>query len=172
MKLSDKLEAGKIVNTHGLRGELKIIPWTDSPEVFEDIKRVYVIRKSGEECLDIKNIKYHKNNIIVKFEQINSIEQAEKYKNTIVLADREAFGELEEGVYFIADLIGCSVITDDGRDLGKISDVINTGSNDIYEVDKGGGKKLLLPVIDDVVKNIDIDKKIITVHLLDGLEDL
>lgn len=167
----DTLEVGKIVNTHGLRGEVKVISWTDYPEDFEDIEKVYIKRKSGMEELDITNIKYQKNNLILKFKQITSIEEAEKYKNMILLADRDALGELPEGVYYVADLIGCKVITDDDRELGKISDVINTGSNDIYEV-SGGEKKRYIPVIDEVVLNVDIEEKKVIIHMIDGLEDL
>jgi len=165
------LEIGKIVNTHGLHGEVKVVPWTDYPEVFERIKKVYIKHKSETKELDIVNIKYQKNNLIIKFKQIPSIEDAEKYKNMILLAERDALGELPEGVYYIADLIGCRVVTDDSEELGTISDVINTGSNDIYEV-SDGEKKKYIPVIDDVVLNIDIENKIITVHMMDGLEDL
>lgn len=172
MEKSDRLEVGKIVNTHGLRGEVKVVPWTDYPEVFEDLEKVYAKFKSEYKRLDIKNIKYQKNNLIVKFDQIDSIDAAQMYKNIVILADRDDLGELEDGVYYIADLIGCKIVSDDKRNIGEISDVINTGSNDIYEVIKKDGRKMLIPVIDDVVKNIDIDNKIVTVHMIDGLEDL
>ena len=168
----NKLEVGKIVNTHGLRGEVKVVPWTDYPEVFEQIEKVYIKGKSGEEIFNIRNLKYQKNNLIIKFDKINTIDEAEKYKNSVLLADREMLGELEEGVYYIVDLIGCKVISDDGRTIGKIDDVINTGSNDIYKTMRDDGKVILIPVIEQVVKNVDIENKIITVHMLEGLEDL
>ena len=127
----DLLEVGKIVNTHGLRGEVKVVPWTDYPEVFEDIDFVYVKKKSEYERLDVKGIKY-----------------------------------------YIADLIGLDIVTEDGEKIGTVSDVFNTGSNDIYEVKREGKKNLLLPVIDDVVLNIDVEGGKITVRMMDGLEDL
>ena len=167
----DLLEVGKIVNTHGLRGEVKIVPWTDSPDIFEKIEYVYVGNESGER-LDINGIKYQKNNLIVKFAQINDIDAAQKYKNKIICAQREMLGELPEGTYYIADLIGLNVVTDDGREIGVISDVFNAGSSDIYEVKREGMKNLLLPVIDDVVLKIDLDEKKVTVRMIDGLEDL
>ena len=142
----DLLEVGKIVNTHGLRGEVKVVPWTDYPEVFEDIDFVYVKKKSEYERLDVKGIKYQKNNLIVRFSQITDINMSEKYKNQVIYAEREILGELPEGVYYIADLI--------------------------YEVKREGKKNLLLPVIDDVVLNIDVDGGKITVRMMDGLEDL
>ena len=102
----DKLEVGKIINTHGLRGEVKVVTWTDYPEVFEEIKYVWVKKKTGDERLDIKNIKYQKNNIILKCTQIDSIEDAEKYKNMVLFADRDQLPPLPEGMHYIVDLIG------------------------------------------------------------------
>lgn len=168
----DLLEVGKIVNTHGLKGEVKVVPWTDSPEVFEDIEYVYVKKKTEYERLDIAGLKYQKNNLIVRFSQFNHINDAEFYKNQVIYAERDMLGELPEGVYYIADLIGSDIVTEDGEKIGVLSDVFNTGSNDIYEVKREGKKNLLLPVIDEVVLNIDIENKRITVKMLDGLEDL
>ena len=168
----DLLEVGKIVNTHGLRGEVKVVPWTDYPEVFEDIETVYIKKKSDYERLDIAGIKYQKNNLIIRFAQLKDINEAEKYKNRVLYAERTSLGELPEGVYYIADLIGLDVVKEDGEKVGIISDVFNTGSNDIYEVKREGQKNLLLPVIDDVVLNIDVENKKVTVRMMEGLEDL
>lgn len=166
------LEVGKIVNTHGLRGEVKVVAWTDAPEVFEDIEYVYLKKKNDYERLDVKSIKYQKNNLIIKFSQIADINEAEKYKNQVIYAERELLGELPEGVYYIADLIGLEVLTEEGEKIGEIADVFNTGSNDIYDVKREGKKNLLLPVIDDVVREIDIDNGKVTVRMMEGLEDL
>jgi len=171
----DLLEVGKIVNTHGLRGEVKVVPWTDYPEVFEDIDFVYVKKKSEYERLDVKGIKYQKNNLIVRFSQITDINMAEKYKNTckIDLIMQPLIKKInDESANYIADLIGLDIVTEDGEKIGTVSDVFNTGSNDIYEVKREGKKNLLLPVIDDVVLNIDVDGGKITVRMMDGLEDL
>ncbi|MCD8181648.1 MAG: ribosome maturation factor RimM [Firmicutes bacterium] len=168
----DLLEVGKIVNTHGLRGDVKVVTWTDYPEDFEDIEYVYIKKKSDYERLDISNIKYQKGNLIVKFAQIKDINEAERYKNSVLYAERDMLGELPEGVHYIADLIGLDVVTEDGEKIGVIADVFNTGSSDIYDVKREGKKNMLLPVIDDVVLNIDIEAKKVTVHILDGLEDL
>ena len=168
----DLLEVGKIVNTHGLHGEVKVVPWTDYPEVFDDIETVYIKKKSEYERLDIAGIKYQKNNLIIRFAQLKDINEAEKYKNKVLYAERESLGELPEGVYYIADLIGLDVVKEDGEKVGVIADVFNTGSNDIYEVKREGQKNLLLPVIDDVVLNIDIENKRVTVRMMEGLEDL
>lgn len=165
----NRLEVGKIVNTHGLKGEVKIIPWTDYPEVFEDIEEIYL--PDGTK-LKVKGVKYQKNNIIVKLEGINYIDEAEKLKGKVITADREFLGELEEGVYYVADLIGLSVVTDEGEEIGKISDVLRTGANDVYEVKREGAKDLLIPVIDSVVKEVDIEGGRVVVELMEGLLDL
>lgn len=167
-----RLEVGKIVNTHGLRGEVKIVTWTDSPDVFEDLEYLYAKGKREETKLTLKNIKYQKNNIIVKFSEINSIEEAEAYKNRILEADREMLGELPEGVYYIADLIGCEVFDENGNQLGKVSDVFNTGANDIYAVSAPKKKDILIPVTPDTILSVDINAKKIAVHLLEGLDEL
>lgn len=168
----DKLEVGKIVNTHGLKGEVKIVTWTDSPDVFEALEYVWAEKKHEEIKLTVKSVKYQKNNIIVKFLEIDSIEEAEKYKNCILKADREMLGELPEGVYYIADLIGCEVYDENGKMLGNISDVFNTGANDIYAVSAPQRKDLLIPVTDETILDVNIDDKKVTVHLLEGLDEL
>ena len=166
------LEVGKIVNTHGLRGEVKVISWTDYPEVFEDIEYVYVKKKNDYERLDITGIKYQKGNLIVRFSQLKDINEAERYKNQVIYTEREMLGDLPDGVYYIADLIGLDVVTENGEKIGVIKDVFNTGSNDIYDIKREGQKNLLLPVIDEVVLNIDMEEKKVTVHMMEGLEDL
>lgn len=168
----DLLEVGKIVNTHGLRGEVKIVPWTDSPDVFENLDYVLVKSRQGEMKLNIKGIKYQKNNIIVKFSELNRIEEAEPLKNSVVYAPREMLGDLPDGVYYIADLIGLEVYDEEGHIIGTIADVFSTGANDIYEVKREGQKNLLLPVIDDVVLNVDIENKRVTVRIMEGLDEL
>lgn len=168
----DRLEVGKIVNTHGLKGEVKIVTWTDFPEIFEDLEYVYAKKKNEEIKLNLKGIKYQKNNIITKFSEINSIEEAETFKNCVLLADREMLGELPEGTYYIADLIGCEVFDKENNWLGKISDVFNTGASDIYAVSAPQRKDLLIPVTDETVLSVDIKEKKVIVHLIDGLEDL
>ncbi len=164
------LEVGKIINTHGLRGEVKVVTWTDSPEVFEELSYV-VAKMHGEEVrLDVSGVKYQKNNIIVKFAQFDSIEKAEQYKNAVLLASRDELGELPEGVYYIADLIGCSVFAD-GEKIGVLADVFSTGSNDVYDIKREGRKNLLVPIIEGVLKSVDIENKEIVIKIPEGLED-
>ncbi len=164
------LEAGKIVNTHGLRGEVKLVPWTDSPQTFEEIDYVFIKKKTGDVRLDIERLKYQKNNLIVKFNQISSIEEAEKLKNQTVYIDRDALGELPEGVYYIADIIGLAAVDESGNAVGTVVDIFNTGANDIYDIKREGKKNLLLPVIDDVI-TVDLENERVVVKIPEGLDD-
>ena len=165
------LEVGKIVNTHGLRGEVKVVAWTDSPDDFEKIKTVYIKMKSEQISLKIKSIKYQKNNLIIKFDEFNDINEVLPYKNAVLYADREELGPLDEGVYYIVDLIGLDVITEDGEKVGVICDVFNAGASDIYDVKREGKKNLLLPVIDEVVKEVDLENGRVVVNIMEGLDD-
>ena len=164
------LEAGKIVNTHGLRGEVKLVPWTDSPQTFEEIDYVFIKKKTGDVRLDIERLKYQKSNLIVKFNQISSIEEAEKLKNQTVYIDRDALGELPEGVYYIADIIGLAAVDEFGNAVGTVVDIFNTGANDIYDIKREGKKNLLLPVIDDVI-TVDLENERVVVKIPEGLDD-
>lgn len=165
------LQVGKIVNTHGLRGDVKVVSWTDTPDVIEELETIFVGDKKEE--FHMQYVKYQKNNLIIKFKEIPDINVAEKYKNQILYAEREALGELPDGVYYITDLLGCKVVDDDsGEEIGILDDIFNNGGSDIYDVKKKDAKHLLLPVIDDVVKNIDIEERIIHVHVLEGLDEL
>ena len=166
----DFLEVGKIINTHGLRGEVKVVTWTDSPEIFEDIKNVVAKTRTEEVNLAVKGVKYQKNNIIVKFAGIDAIEDAEKLKNAVLSASRNELGELPEGVYYIADLVGCEVFDESGK-IGVLSDVFTAGASDVYDIKREGKKNLLVPIIDGVLKNVDISGKRIDIKIPEGLED-
>ena len=169
--MENLLEIGKIVNTHGLRGEVKVVPWTDSPDDFEAVEKVFLKIKSEYMPLTVKAVRYQKNNLIVKFNEFNDINEILPYKGATLYCDRDELGELPEGVYYIVDLIGLTVVSDEGDTVGVIADVFNTGANDIYDVKREGKKNLLLPVIDEVVKEIDMEKGQVTVHIMEGLDD-
>lgn len=161
------LEIGQVVNTHGVRGELKIQPWCDDPMIYDEFEYIYI----GGEKYNVLRSRLHKNCEIVAVEGINNINEAELLKNKIVTIEREMLGELPEGTYYIADLIGLEVKTVDGKALGNIDDVIHTGSNDVYQVTGKSKKPILLPVIDDVVKEVNIDGGYVVVSLMKGLVD-
>ena len=163
------LEIGQIVNTFGIKGFVKVNPWVNDVTRFDSLKKVYIkIQKSLKE-LEIEEVKYHKNQVLLKFKGIETVEQAEMLRNAILEIERCDAIPLEEGEYFIADLLESEVYTDEGEKLGILEDIFNTGSNDIYVVKNELGKSILLPRIKDVFKEIDVENKKIIVHLIAGL---
>ena len=167
--MQKRLEVGQIVNTFGIKGEVKVTPFTDDINRFDNLKKVYVKTKKDSKLYKVENARYHKNMVLLKLEGIENPEQAELLKNAFLEIDREDAIPLEEGQYFIADLIGLEVYTDEGKILGKVDDIYNTGANDIYVVKDELGKQVLLPGIKDVIKQVDLESKKITVHLIPGL---
>jgi 16S rRNA processing protein RimM len=163
------LKVGQIVNTHGVRGEVKVYPLTDDVKRFDDLKFVFI--QSGKEYkkVDVKGVKYIKGMAILKLSGIESMNDAEKYRDMYVYIDRENAIKLPEDTYFISDLIGLNVITEQGENLGKIASVFSTGSNDVYEVKPENGKSFLIPAIRDVVKEVDIENGKMIIELLEGL---
>ena len=163
------LEIGQIVNTFGIKGMVKVKPFTDNIERFNNLEKIYIKNKSGQTGYKIQEVKYHKNMVLIKFEGIENPEQADLLRNSYLIVDRETEEPLEPGRYYIVDMIGLDVFTDDNEYLGKLEDIYNTGSNDIYVVKNELGKQVLLPAIEDVIKNIDMDNKKVIVHLIPGL---
>ena len=163
------LEIGQIVNTFGIKGMVKVKPFTDNIERFNNLEKIYIKNKSGQTEYKIQEVKYHKNMVLIKFEGIENPEQADLLRNSYLIVDRETEEPLEPGRYYIVDMIGLDVFTDDNEYLGKLEDIYNTGSNDIYVVKNELGKQFLLPYIDEVIKNIDLENEKITVHIIDGL---
>ena len=167
--MKEYLEVGKIVNTSGLKGLLKVSPLTDDITRFEDLETVYIQKSKDLLEFKIQEVKYNKNMVLLKLAGIDDIEEAEKYKNFYIKINRKDAVELEDDSYFIVDIIGCEVFTDENKELGKVVDVFQTGSNDVYTVKNEDGKEILIPAIADVIKNIDIKNKKIVVHLIEGL---
>ena len=163
------LEIGQIVNTFGIKGMVKVKPFTDNIERFSNLEKIYIKNKSGQTEYKIQEVKYHKNMVLIKFEGIENPEQADLLRNSYLIVDRETEEPLEAGRNYIVDMIGLDVFTDDNEYLGKLEDIYNTGSNDIYVVKNELGKQVLLPAIEDVIKNIDMDNKKVIVHLIPGL---
>ena len=163
------LEIGQIVNTFGIEGFVKVNPWVNDVTRFDDLKKVYIKIRKEEKVLEIEEVKYHKNQVLLKFKGVEKVEQAEMLRNAILEIDRKDAIPLEEGEYFIADLLESEVYTDEGEKLGILEDIFNTGSNDIYVVKNELGKSILLPRIKDVFKEIDVENKKIVVHLIEGL---
>ena len=162
------LEAGKIVTTHGIRGEVKIMPYTDTPDLLAEFDRLFIGKNKDE--LIIEHSRVFKNMVIAKIEGIDTPEAAEKYRNKILYMHRDDL-ELDDDTYFIQDLIGIEVRNaDSGEVYGTIDDVMQTGANDVYVV-KGTDREYLVPALADVVVSTDIDGNVMTIRPLDGLFD-
>lgn len=163
------LRVGVIASTHGLRGEVKVYPTTDDMERFRDLKTVLLDTGREQLTLTVSSVKFFKNQVILKFKEFNDINEIEKYKGRDLLVTREQAVELEDNENFIVDLIDLQVVTDDGKVLGTLTDVLQTGANDVYVVEMEDGKEILLPAISSCILDVDLDEERMTVHLLEGL---
>ncbi|HTG68925.1 MAG TPA: ribosome maturation factor RimM [Candidatus Udaeobacter sp.] len=165
---------GKIVNTHGLRGELKILSQTDFADVrFAAGSKLLMLNEENGASLEVKVIssRPNKNIYILKLEGFNDINQVEKYKGWVLKVSEANLVDLDEGEYYYHEIIGCRVVTEEGEELGTISEILSPGANDVWVVDrpKGSGKQLLLPVIDEVLISVNTTEKTVTVRLMEGL---
>ena len=165
------LRVGVISSTHGIRGEVKVYPTTDDPERFLDLDEVILDTGREHKILEIEGVKFFKNQVILKFKGYDNINDIEKYLKKDLLVDREHAVELGETENFIADLIDMEVATDEGKVLGTLTDVIETGANDVYAVKTPEGKEILLPAIRDCILDVNVDEKRMTVHVMEGLLD-
>ena len=165
------LRVGVISSTHGIRGEVKVYPTTDDPERFLDLDEVILDTGREHKILEIEGVKFFKNQVILKFNGYDNINDIEKYLKKDLLVDREHAVELGENENFIADLIDMEVVTDEGKVLGTLTDVIETGANDVYAVKTPEGKEILLPAIRDCILDVNVDEKRMTVHVMEGLLD-
>ena len=165
------LKVGVISSTHGLKGEVKVFPTTDDVKRFRQLKEVLLDAGDEKPVLQIEQVKFFKQFVILKFKGIDDIEDVQKYKGKDLLVTRENAAELKKDEYFIADLIGVSVISDDNSLRGILKDVIQTGANDVYVIVLEDGRQLLLPAIKECVHMVDLDENIMKIHVLDGLLD-
>jgi len=165
------LQIGRISNTHGVRGEVKVIPLTDDPERFNELEWVFIDKKGSMQKHDVENVKFFKESVILKLSGINTMDEAETLKNCYVLVDRANAVKLPDDTYFICDLIGSSVYDENGKLLGTLEDIFKTGSNDVYVVKSKSGKEILIPALKSVVNGIDIENKRIDVIVPKGLLD-
>ena len=170
--MEDFLQVGVITATHGIRGEVKVFPTTDDPERFLDLETVYLDTGREKKLLTISSVKFFKQFVILKFKEFDNINDVEPFRKKWLLVTRDQAVPLEEDEYFIADLIGLRVITDEDKVLGKLTDVLETGANDVYQVTDENGKEILLPAIKDCILSVDLEKGEMKVHILEGLLDL
>jgi 16S rRNA processing protein RimM len=167
--MEDMLQVGVITGTHGLKGEVKVFPTTDDTDRFLELEDV--ILDTGKEQLNLKveYVKFFKKFVFVKFEGFDDINQVEQFKRCPLLVTRENAVPLEEDEYYIADLLGLTIVDDSGVTIGKLENVIETGANDVYEVLTENGERILLPAIKECILDVDMDEGIILVHMLKGL---
>ncbi len=162
-------EVGQIVNTFGIKGFVKVKPFTDEITRFEELKTLYIGKKGKMEQVEIEEVKYHKEMVLLKIKGIENKTQAEMLKGLFLKIDRKDAKKLPKDTYFIADLLGLEVYTDKGELLGKVEDIFNAGASDVYVIKDDLGKQILLPAIKEVLKEIDLEKEKIIVHLIEGL---
>lgn len=163
------LQVGVITQTHGVRGEVKVFPTTDDAERFKKLK--HVLLDTGKETLplEIQSVKFFKQFVILKFKGIDDINEIEKYKRCPILVERKDAVPLEDDEYFIADMIGMDVITEDGAIFGILKDVIETGANDVYVMESPVYGEVLVPAIKECILDVDIKGRKMKIHLMNGL---
>ena len=167
--MEELLQVGVITSTHGVHGEVKVYPTTDDATRFKQLK--HVLLDTGKETLplEIQGVKFFKQFVILKFRGIDNINDIERYKRCPILIERCDAVELEEGEYFIADMIGMAVETEDGKEFGTLRDVIETGANDVYVIDSAEHGEVLVPAIKECILDVNIEERKMRIHLMDGL---
>lgn len=163
---------GKIVNTHGIRGEVRVISRTDFPEERYKIGNTLFLFMPGSkepEELIVKSHRTHKNFNLLTFEGFDNVNQVERMRDGILKVPETQRGTLEEGEFYFQDIIGCTMFTTEGEELGKVIEILTPGANDVWVVKGSDGKELLIPYIDDIVKKVDVKEKVIEIEPMEGL---
>ena len=168
IEMDNYFTIGKIVNTQGIKGEVRVMPQTDDITRFELLKSVFVVVRGKTEELEITSVRYHKQFVLLKFKGVDDMTTAEKYKTALLKIPEELAMECEEDEYYIRDLYDMEVVTDEGEELGIISDIIFGAANDVYVV-KNSENEILIPAIKQCILNVDVAGNKMTVHLLEGL---
>lgn len=168
----ERFVIGKIVNAHGIKGELKVIPETEDPNRFKKLKKVWVEKDGVAKEYEYQSSRILENTVLLSLKGVDDRDKALKLQGAYVSVSREDAIKLPEGRYFIADLIGCTVYEHTGEVLGTVKDVFETGSNDVYEVVNDVGKSMLVPALEKVVRMVDIENRKIIVELLPGLKEI
>lgn len=169
--MEEFLQVGAIANTHGIAGEVKIYSMTDDIMRFKKLKEVYLDTGKERMLLHVVSCKFVKNQPVLKFREFTNINEIEPYKRCGLFVSRDHAVPLGKDEYYIADLIGLKVLKEDGGYLGELIDVLQTGANDVYVVKMEDGREVLLPVIRDCIKKVDLEQGEILVHLMKGLLD-
>ncbi len=169
--MENRFQVGVITSTHGVRGEVKVFPTTDDVKRFKRLKEVILDTGKEDMVLEIEGVKFFKQFVILKFKDFDNINDVERYRQKSLYVTRENAVRLRRDEYFIADLIGLDVEDEDGKEIGVLKDVMETGANDVYVINMTDGRELLLPAIKECVLNVDIENGKMQIHILDGLLD-
>lgn len=170
--MAELYTCGKIVNTHGIKGEIKVLSRTDFPEVrFAKGSKLLRVPEDGSEpsWITIESSRFHKNMYILKLEGYNNINEVEHFKGSMLKVSKDDLVELPEDEYYFHEIVGCSVVTDEGKELGMVKEILTPGANDVWVVKPPKGQDILIPVIPNVVLDVDVKAKLIKVHLMEGL---
>lgn len=170
--MDELLQVGIISSTHGLKGEVKVFPTTDDAKRFKQLKQVILLKNSKEETLEVESVRFFKKLVILKFKGIDDINDILPYKGESLYVTRDQAVPCEEDEYFIVDLIDLTVIDEEEKELGSIKEVIQTGANDVYVVQLQNGGECLIPAIKECILKIDLEDRLMQVHLLEGLLEL
>lgn len=163
--MNDRIKVGKITTAVGIKGEVKVYPYTDDPERFEELASVY----AGDDVMKIDKVRYQKNLVILKFNGVDDRNAAEALRDRFLTIDRSDLRELDENEYFIFDLIGLEAVDQEGVHIGEVTDVIQNTAQDLYEVKMDDGRKYLVPAVYEIVTDIDIENGIMKINPIEGL---
>ena len=175
--MTEYFQIGVIVKTHGLKGEVNVFPTTQDPDRFNELDKVILdLGKEGKKELTVEKVRFNKKFVIVKFKEFNDISEVERFRGKELIVRREDAIKLLPGEYYLADLEGMTIVDEDGKELGILRQVIQTGANDVYEMEPSFERdenlgNVFIPAIKDCIKNIDIENKTMTIHVMDGLFD-
>lgn len=167
--MEDLLQVGVITATHGIQGEVKVFPTTDDIKRFKKLRTCYLSNEKEKIEVEVISCKFFKQFAILKFKQFSTINDIEPYKRYGIWVTRDQAVPLRRNEYFITDIIGSRIITEEGQELGILKDVLKTGANDVYVVEQVNGKELLLPAIKQCILDVDVAHKTIKIHLMEGL---
>lgn len=167
--MEQMFQVGVISSTHGVRGEVKVYPTTDDMRRFKKLKEVILDTGREKRTLEIEGVKFFKQLVILKFKGIDNINDIEKYKGKSLFVDREHAVRLRKDEYFIADMIGMQVVTDEGEAFGTLKDVIETGANDVYIIETKEYGEVLIPAIKQCILDVDVEQGVMQIHLMEGL---
>ena len=160
-----KINIGKVVTTHGVRGDIKVYPHTNVEDMFLKLKKVYI----GEEEKKIFSVKYAKGCPVLNIEGVNTVEEAQLLIGKQVFADEAALPKLEEDAFYLKDIIGCMAVDKEENEIGKVTDVIFTGANDVYQIETESGREMLVPAVKEFIIEVDVKAKKIKIRLIDGM---